>query len=68
VSEGEACIPNIGPNERRRRRRFGYRWLAISAALAAVLVATGVNLWWRLGLFLPLASALTGVFQSYEKT
>lgn len=65
-SDQEVCL-NIGPEQRRKRIRFGAVMLAVSAAVAALLFS-GASRWWRLGLFLPLASSAIGFFQAYEKT
>jgi hypothetical protein len=63
-----ACIPNIGPGERRKRLRMGVIALGASVVLAAALVAGGADRRWRLVLFLPLWFAELGVFQAKEKT
>jgi hypothetical protein len=47
---------------------FGAVSLALSVAIAAVLVLRGVPIGWRVGLFLPLLSAALGFFQWREKT
>jgi hypothetical protein len=62
------CIANIGPREQRKRMRFGLVLFVVSAAVAAVLMASGVPRWWRLALFLPVWAAATGFFQAREKT
>ena len=62
------CIPNIGPNERRRRLRGGLLGLAIALVIAIVLFATGADRWWRLILFPVIYGGMTGVFQWREKT
>lgn len=62
------CRENIGPGERRKRIRFGAVTLAVGLAVAAILVVTGAGRWWRIGLFLPFASAAIGFFQAFEKT
>ena len=67
-SEQIVCAENIGPAQRRMRVRFGFVVLAVSAALAAALLFSGANRWWRLGLFFPLAASAIGFFQAYEKT
>ncbi len=67
-SEQVVCVENIGPAQRRKRVRFGVVMLAVSAAIAAALLLSGANRWWRLGLFFPLATSAIGFFQAYEKT
>ena len=65
---GMVCIANIGPKERRRRLRFGVITLAVTAVIATVLVVSDLPAFWRLLLFLPLASGASGFFQWREKT
>ncbi|MEX2157488.1 MAG: hypothetical protein WD773_11705 [Gemmatimonadales bacterium] len=36
-----ACIPNIGPRERRQQLRFGVIAFGVRVAIGALLVATG---------------------------
>jgi hypothetical protein len=68
MADGDVCIANIGPRERRQRMGFGI----ISAVLA--LVALGLLAWghvipgWRVLLFLPWFIAGVGVFQATGKT
>jgi hypothetical protein len=62
------CIANIGPRERRKRLAFGAASLALSLGIAAQLVARGVPIGWRVGLFVPFLSAALGFFQWREKT
>ena len=63
-----ACIPNIGPNERRRRFTWGAMALGASVLLAAALAVGGADRRWRLVVFLPLWIAALGVLQAREKT
>ena len=65
---GEVCYENIGPRERQKRARFGYLALAFGVALAAVLVLSGVDRWWRLLVFGPLAVGVTNWLQARERT
>jgi len=65
--EQEVCL-NIGPEQRRKRVRFGVVMFAVSAAIAGALLFSGASRWWRLGLFFPLATSAIGFFQAYEKT
>jgi len=66
--QGAVCVENIGPQERRRRLRFGIVTFIVGVAIATVLILTGVNRWWRIGLFFPFYLAAIGFFQAYEKT
>ena len=63
-----ACIPNIGPGERQKRRVIGIILLAVAVAILATLVAIGAGRWWRLGLLLPFLGSAIGFFQAREKT
>ncbi len=67
-SQAGTCVANIGPQERARRMRFGIIGLVVGAALAAGMVALGLDRWWRLGLFFVFAGAATGIFQALDKT
>lgn len=61
-------IPNLGPQERAKRLRFGLVALALSLAGAAALLLLGAPRPLRLALFLPFWAAAVGIFQSTEKT
>lgn len=63
-----ACIPNIGPNERRRRFIWGATTLGASVLIVAALALAGADKRWRLAVFLPLWIAALGVLQAREKT
>ena len=52
---GAACVPNINSQERRKRLIAGIIQFAIAFIMLAVLIATGVDRWWRLPLLLLLA-------------
>ena len=64
----QVCIANISPKERRKRLESGIVTAVISLVVLAVLVATGVNPWWRLTLFPLFAGAASGYFQWRDKT
>jgi hypothetical protein len=66
--QGEVCIANISPSERRKRLRFGIIEFAVALTILAVLMITGVSHLWRLGLFVLFAAAATGYFQWHDKT
>jgi hypothetical protein len=63
-----ACIPNIGPRERRKRVTGGIVMLLIALALAAFLLHTGVTRAWRALVFIPLWMSATGFFQARYQT
>ncbi len=60
----EPGVCNIGAEEIRRRRYAGWIGLVITAVAFAVLVASGVNPWWRLLLFFPAAASASGFLQA----
>ena len=65
---GEVCIPNISIKERRKRLKFGLIVFAVYLAVLAVMLAAGISLWWRIGLFPLFAAATSGFFQWRDKT
>ncbi len=68
LTEERTVCTNIGPAERRKRMWFGAQMLIVSLVVAAVMIAFGVERAWRVALFFPFASAMTGFFQAFEKT
>jgi hypothetical protein len=60
-----AC--NIGPEEIALRRRTGHAGVAVTAALAAALVRSGLHPAWRLALALPAAGAAAGYLQARQR-
>jgi hypothetical protein len=65
---GEVCFVNIGPAQRRRRRRLGVISLAAAALLTGVLGALSLPRAW-LALVTVLAFAgFVGIFQARAKT
>jgi len=67
-SQGEVCLPNISPRERRKRLIGGVIQFAITLAILAALIATGADRLWRLPLFLLFWGAASGFFQWRDKT
>jgi len=59
-----AGVCNIGPEEIKRRRNIGWLGLVITLVLLAILVATGVNHWWRLFMFFPVTLSASGFIQA----
>lgn len=63
-----ACIPNIGQDERHKRRLWGTAALGMSVLLTVALAMSGTDRRWRLVILLPLWIAALGVLQAREKT
>lgn len=68
ITEGTACLANIGPKERRKRMTFGVIAFGASLLMLAALVATGQSRWLRVLLVLPFTMAGLGYFQARDKT
>jgi hypothetical protein len=64
----DACIPNIGRVQRRRRLILGIGALVVAAAVAAVLAAADAHLLIRALVALPLYGAALGFLQYREST
>ena len=64
----DACIPNIGPRERKRRLTGGFIFLAVAVCVAGCLVWFDAPQPWRLLLFLPVWMSAIGFFQVSEQT
>ena len=58
---------NIGPEEIALRRRAGHAGLAVTAALATVLLRSDLHPAWRLTLALPAAGAASGYLQARQR-
>lgn len=67
-SEGEVCIPNISPFERRKRLKFAIRQFIITLVILGVLIALGLNPLWRLPLFFMFSASTVSFFQVLDKT
>lgn len=68
MAEGDLCIPNISPAERRKRLVAGIIPFVISLVILAALLASGAGRWWRLALLPFFWAAATGFFQWKDKT
>lgn len=68
AEEGQVCVINITPKGRRMRMRFGLVSLAVGLAAYGVLLGSGQDRLWRLGLFFPLWMAGLGYFQATANT
>lgn len=64
----QACIPNIGRTQRRRRLVFGAIAFMASLALAWALAGVDAHVALRALIALPLYAAALGFFQYREKT
>jgi hypothetical protein len=58
---------NIGPEEIALRRRAGHAGLAVTTALATVLLRSDLHPAWRLTLALPAAGAASGYLQARQR-
>jgi hypothetical protein len=68
MTSPDPCVPNIGPQQRLRRVRFGSVSLLVGVVSIAVLAVLGVPRAWRLVAFLPLWAGALGIFQAHERT
>jgi hypothetical protein len=66
--DGQVCLSNISPRERRKRLIGGVIQFVITLAILATLIATGADRWWRLPLLLLFWGAASGFFQWRDKT
>jgi len=66
--QGEVCIANISPSERRRRLIGGIIPFVLAIAILAGLMWAGVDRFWRLPLFLLFWGSTIGFFQWNDKT
>lgn len=64
----DACFPNIGARQQRRRLMLGGASLAAAVALAFALAAADAALLLRATVVFPLYGAALGFFQFREKT
>jgi len=65
---GDVCTPNISIKERRKRLLSGVVMLVLSLVGLIVMLAAGMNHWWRFLLFPLFAGAASGFFQWRDKT
>ncbi len=64
----DACIPNIGPRERRRRLIGGVALLLVAAGSGLALIWFDAPRPWRLVVFLPAWAGALGVYQVTART
>ena len=65
---GEVCIANISPYERRLRLKFAIRQFLLTLVILGVMIALDLNPLWRLFLQLMFAAATVSYFQARDKT
>ena len=65
---GDACIPNISAQERKKRAQFAIGQLIFTLVALAVLVILDVHPLWRLTLFMFFSAATTSYIQALDKT
>lgn len=65
---GEVCLPNINLRGRQRRLMAGVVQFVFCLAVLTVMIAFGVDRWWRLALYPMFVGAATGFFQWRDKT
>jgi len=68
MTNGSACLANIGPNERRRRKIMGAVAAAIVVALALLVITLDAPRPWRLLIVLPAWIAALDFFQVRANT
>jgi hypothetical protein len=66
--DGEVCIANISPLERRKRLIFAIRQFMITLVILGVLIALDLNPLWRLPLFFMFSASTVSYFQVLDKT
>ena len=65
---GAVCIPNISPEERKKREKFAIRYFILTLVVLGALIVLGVNPLWRLPLFFMFSAATTSYIQALDKT
>jgi hypothetical protein len=65
---GEVCIPNISPQERKKRVQFAIRYFVFTLVVLGALLAFDVNPLWRLPLFFMFSATTTSYIQALDKT
>ena len=65
---GEVCIPNISPFERKIRLQFAIRQLVITLIILGAMIALHVDPLWRLPLFFLFSASTVSYFQARDKT
>ena len=68
MADGEACVINIGPGQRRRRFTVGVVGLLLGVGAAVAIAALGLAWPIRLATALPFFVGASGIFQARAKT
>ncbi len=68
MTDGDICIANIGPRQRRLRLQIGVLGLAGGAFGAVAMIVLGVPRLTRFALMIPFTVGLIGFLQYKEKT
>lgn len=68
LAEGDQCVPNISPEEQRKRLEWGVDAFCVVVGLVAFLLIISMPRVWLLVVALPLWIAGSGIFQYREKT
>jgi hypothetical protein len=68
MTPNPACIPNIGPGQRRKRLRGGLMLLGLTLVIAGYLARIDAATPWRVLVFVPAFMAALGVFQAQAQT
>ena len=68
IAPGLECIPNISAEERLKRLIPAIVEMILATIILGVMMATGVDRLWRLGLFILFAAATSGYFQFRDHT
>lgn len=68
MAEAQACVPNIGPRQRRHRLIVGIAASSVTIVAATLLLAGESPRAWRLLLLVPAFVAWLGIFQARAQT
>jgi uncharacterized membrane protein HdeD (DUF308 family) len=64
----QECIANISEEERLKRLIPGITGMVLAVIILGIMMATGVDRFWRIGLFFLFAGAASGIFQARDRT
>lgn len=66
--DGDVCIPNISPKERKKRLRFAVWQFLFTLLVLILLLVLEVDPLWRLSVFFLFSAATASYFQARDKT